>query len=43
MLPEKQRKAFDEFYNQSRYNDILDKKTTLMIHLATSFAAGCET
>ena len=41
MLPEKQQKAFGEFYKSARYNDILDEKTTLMIHLATSMSVAC--
>lgn len=41
MLPEKQNKAFGEFYKSARYNKILDQKTTLLIHLASSMAAGC--
>jgi len=41
MLPEKQNKAFTEFYNSARNNDILDSKTTLMIHMAASMAVGC--
>jgi len=41
MLPEKQEKAFSAFYESARRNDILDPKTTLMLHLATAFAVGC--
>lgn len=41
MLPEKQHKAFGEFYKSARYNDILDEKTTLMIHLATAMSVAC--
>lgn len=41
MLPEKQNKAFTEFYNSAKNNDILDSKTTLMIHMAASMAVGC--
>ena len=40
MLPE-QRKAFGEFYKTARHNDVLDNKTTLMLHLAASMAVDC--
>jgi hypothetical protein len=41
MLPKKQKNAFDDFYDSARYNEILEPKTTLMIHLATAMAVGC--
>ncbi len=41
MLPEKQLKAYDEFYDSARCNEILEPKTTLMIHLASAMAVGC--
>ena len=41
MLPEKQHRAFGEFYKSARYNRILDKKTTVMIHVASSLSVGC--
>jgi alkylhydroperoxidase/carboxymuconolactone decarboxylase family protein YurZ len=41
VLPEKQDRAFGEFYKSARYNKILDQKTTLLIHLATAMAAAC--
>jgi hypothetical protein len=41
MLPKKQRKAFDEFYDSARHNEILDPKTTLLIHMAVSMAVAC--
>jgi hypothetical protein len=41
MLPQDQRKAFNEFYDSARHNEILDPKTTLLIHLATAMAVGC--
>jgi alkylhydroperoxidase/carboxymuconolactone decarboxylase family protein YurZ len=37
----KQEKAFEEFYNSARYNEILDSKTTLMIHLTAAMAVAC--
>ena len=41
VLPEEQRHAFGAFYKSARYNDILDEKTTLMIHLATAMSVAC--
>jgi hypothetical protein len=41
MLPEKQNKAYTNFYNSTMDNEILDSKTTLLIQLATSLAIGC--
>jgi hypothetical protein len=41
MLPEKQKNAFGSFYKSARYNEILDEKTTLMIHLATAMSVAC--
>ncbi len=41
MLPEKQKEAYNGFYDSVRKNEILDPKTTLLIHLATAMAVGC--
>lgn len=41
MLPDKQKKAFAGFYGSARNNDILEPKTTLMVHLASAMAVGC--
>ena len=41
MLPEKQKAAYKAFYESARKNDILEEKTTLLIHLAAAFAIGC--
>ena len=41
MLPEKQLKAYNDFYDSARNNEILEPKTTLMIHLATAMAVAC--
>ncbi len=41
MLPEKQHKSFEAFYDSARHNDILEPKTTLMLHLGAAMAAGC--
>lgn len=41
MLPEKQDKAFNDFYKSARFNDVLDQKTTLLLHLATAISVAC--
>jgi len=41
MLPKRQKKAYDDFYDSARHNQILDPKTTLMIHLAAAMAVAC--
>ena len=41
MLPEKQEAAYRSFYDSARNNDILDPKTTLLIHLASAMAVAC--
>lgn len=41
VLPINQKKAYTDFYNSARYNDILEPKTTLLIHLAAAMASGC--
>jgi len=41
MLPKAQRKAFVDFYDSARHNEVLDERTTLMLHLASAMALGC--
>lgn len=41
MLPKKQKKAYTDFYKSARYNEILEPKTTLMIHMASAMALAC--
>ena len=41
MLPEEQLRSYNDFYDSAYQNDILEPKTTLMIHLAVSMAVGC--
>ena len=38
---DKQRKAFNQFYDSARYNKVLDDRTSLMVHLAAAMATGC--
>lgn len=42
MLPEKQQKSFGEFYDTVRHNEILEPKTTLLLHLGAAMALGCS-
>lgn len=41
MLPEKQQQTFGAFYDSVRHNEILDPKTTLLLHLGAAMAHGC--
>jgi hypothetical protein len=41
MLPEKQNKLYNDFYDSARHNEILEPKTTLLIHMAVAMAVGC--
>ena len=42
MLPTKQHQAYSDFYDAARYNEILEPKTTIMLHLATAMAVACS-
>ena len=41
MLPEKQKKTYTDFYKSARQNEVLEPKTTLMLHLAAAMAFAC--
>ena len=41
MLSRKQKKVHTDFYDSARHNEILEPKTTLMIHMAAAMAVGC--
>jgi hypothetical protein len=41
MIRGKQLQAYTDFYNSARYNDTLDPKTTVLLHLASSMALAC--
>ncbi len=41
MLPLDQKKAWDDFYEAARHNEILGEKETLLVHLAAAMALGC--
>jgi len=42
MLPKLQEDAFFNFFDSTVDNDIFDKKTTLVIQLASALAIGCS-
>ena len=42
MLPEEQKKACSRFYRSARRNAFLTPKETVLIHLASALALGCE-
>jgi len=35
-------RRWNAFYEAARHNGILDERTTLMLHLASAMALGCE-
>jgi hypothetical protein len=41
LLPEKQKGKYRAFYDSARNNDILEPKTTLMLHMAAAMAVDC--
>ncbi len=41
MLPKTQQETFGTFYDSARKNNILEPKTTLLLHLGASMAVGC--
>jgi len=41
MLPKRQGKVFEEFYDSARNNEILDSRTTLLVQMAAAMAVGC--
>jgi hypothetical protein len=42
MLSKKQSHAFAEFQKTARENEVLDRKTTILFHLAAAMAVGCS-
>ena len=41
MLPKDQLSSWAQFYDSARHNEILDEKTTILIHLAVAMSVGC--
>ena len=42
MLPKKIEKTYTDFFTSASKNNILNRKTTIMIQLAASIAIGCS-
>ncbi len=42
MLSKHQQECWNAFYESARHNTTLDQRTTLMIHLASAMAVGCD-
>ncbi len=42
MKSKAQQDLFDAFYESGRNSEILDPKTTILIHLAAAMAVGCS-
>lgn len=42
MLPKKIEKTYTDFFASASKNNILNRKTTVMIQLAASMALGCS-
>ncbi len=41
MKPTKLSTNWQTFYDSARHNEVLDERTTLMLHLASAMALGC--
>ena len=41
MLPREQQAAYARFYRSARENDVLDPKTTLLLHYGAALAFAC--
>jgi hypothetical protein len=41
MIHNEQRTAFNRFYKTARFNDVLEPKTTMLLHLSAAMALGC--
>lgn len=41
MLPEKQEKTYTDFFDSASNNEILKRKTTIMIQMASAMAISC--
>lgn len=43
MLPETQKETFFKFFDSTVENEVFDKKTTIIIQLASALTSGCFT
>lgn len=42
MLTKGQNELWDAFYDSARHNNVLDERTTTLLHLAAAMAIGCQ-
>lgn len=42
-LPDKQEKAFSDFFVSTKQNEVLDPRTTVMVQIAAALVNGCPT
>ncbi len=42
MRPTPSSETWQQFYDSARHNKVLDERTTLMLHLASAMALGCD-
>jgi len=42
MRPTDSTRTWKAFYDSARYNDVLEQRTTVMLHLAVAMAVGCD-
>ncbi|MFH2059087.1 MAG: hypothetical protein ABIJ59_09320 [Pseudomonadota bacterium] len=40
-LSEKQKQAYRSFYDSARHNEVLETKTTILLHFVSAMAFGC--
>ena len=41
-MASEQMQRFDQFYESARHSEVLDERTTVMLHLGAAMALGCE-
>ena len=41
MISGETKKRYRAFYDSARHNDVLDPRTTLLLHLGSAMALGC--
>jgi hypothetical protein len=42
VLSDESARAFSAFYDSAHHNEVLDRKTTLLVHLAAAMSSGCD-
>ncbi|MGD8869066.1 MAG: hypothetical protein PVI01_15660 [Gemmatimonadales bacterium] len=41
MLSEESEEVWEAFYGSARHNEVLDERTTVLLHLASAMAVAC--